>query len=105
MVDLVVSPRLLQELRTVLLRPHFRWRLSIAEVDQFVLRMEGLARVVSDPVPTGRWVRDPKDDYLIELARAARVDLIVSGDKDLLTVDPEVVRVVTPREAVDGMSG
>ena len=104
-VDLVASPRLLRELAAVLSRPRFRAHLSLSEVGLFVDRMEALAVVVPDPAPAGRWVRDPTDDYLVELARAAGADLLVSGDKDLLAVDPEVVKVVTPREAADGMSG
>ena len=27
--------------------------------------------------------RDPKDDYLLELARVADADILVTGDKDL----------------------
>jgi predicted nucleic acid-binding protein len=47
--------------------------------------------------------RDAKDDYLVALAVAAGVGALVSGDKDLLAVDPAVVRVLTPREALGEM--
>lgn len=45
-------------------------------------------------------MRDPDDDYLVELARIAKVDVLVSGDKDLLALDERIVRVLTPREAL-----
>jgi putative PIN family toxin of toxin-antitoxin system len=104
-LELVASSLLLAELDRVLRREKFRRWISVAEVERYVRGVRRMAILVPDPAPAGRWVRDQKDDYLVELARAAGVDLIVSGDKDLLAVDPEVVRVVTPREAVDGMGG
>lgn len=43
--------------------------------------------------------RDPKNDMVIECAVIAGADLIVTGDKDLLTVKTyEGIRVLTPRE-------
>jgi predicted nucleic acid-binding protein len=37
-----------------------------------------------DPESPGAVLRDPGDDYLIALARAAGVEAIVTGDRDLL---------------------
>ena len=51
------------------------------------LRRSGRRRVgdlVNDPYGIETETRDPNDDYLIALARAYDVDVIVSGDKDLL---------------------
>lgn len=31
--------------------------------------------------------RDPKDDYLLELALVSEADYLITGDKDLLTVE------------------
>jgi uncharacterized protein len=40
--------------------------------------------------------RDPKDDMMLETALAGRADCIVTGDKDLLVLDPfRTVRIVT----------
>lgn len=30
--------------------------------------------------------RDPKDDYLLALAKAAKADLLITGDEDLLVL-------------------
>ena len=41
--------------------------------------------------------RDPKDDKFLELAVNGHADLIVSGDADLLTLDPfRGIPIVTP---------
>ncbi len=46
--------------------------------------------------------RDPNDDMILECAVAARADIIVTGDKDLLAVgEYEGIRVMTPRAFVD----
>ena len=45
--------------------------------------------------------RDPDDDAVLALARAAQADLIVSGDQGLLVLEQfEGVPIVTPREAL-----
>ncbi|MGB7631314.1 MAG: putative toxin-antitoxin system toxin component, PIN family [Candidatus Deferrimicrobium sp.] len=58
-------------------------------------------------VPKGKAAicRDPKDDAYLRLCIAARADFLVTGDKDLLAVDPGTVavlpdglRIVTPRQ-------
>jgi predicted nucleic acid-binding protein len=40
-----------------------------------------------DPPAGDPIARDPNDDYLITLARAAHADAIVSGDEDLLVLE------------------
>lgn len=50
---------------------------------------------IGDP-PTA--TRDPKDDYLVALARAAGVEAITSGDDDLHAATGLGVEVLAPRE-------
>jgi uncharacterized protein len=35
-----------------------------------------------------RQCRDPKDDKFLELALNGRADLLITGDRDLLAMDP-----------------
>ncbi len=43
--------------------------------------------------------RDANDDMVLECAVVAGADVIVSGDKDLLTLNPfEGIRIVSPAE-------
>jgi predicted nucleic acid-binding protein len=47
--------------------------------------------------------RDPTDDKFLELAVSGNADLILSGDKDLLTLHPfRGIPIVTPAAFVLG---
>jgi len=46
--------------------------------------------------------RDPKDDFILECAVTGRADMIVTGDKDLLSLDPYgAIRILTPRQYLE----
>lgn len=48
--------------------------------------------------------RDPNDDMFIAAALGARVDFIVSGDKDLIVLDGVVgLKIVKPRTFLDSI--
>ena len=50
--------------------------------------------------------RDPDDDEVLALAIAAHVDLIVSGDNDLLSLASfEGIPIIAPAEAVKRIGG
>ena len=96
--ELVISPQLLTELDDVLHREKFRRYATEDEVDAYldVLRRESI--LVEDPDPAPEPIGDdPEDEYLIALARAARVDALVSGDPHLTRLR-ERIPVLTPRE-------
>jgi predicted nucleic acid-binding protein len=47
--------------------------------------------------------RDPKDDKFLEVAVSGRADLIVSGDADLLAINPfRGIPIVTPAAFLEG---
>ncbi len=46
--------------------------------------------------------RDPKDDKLLELATSGNADFLVTGDKDLLVLNPfRGVEIITPRKFLE----
>ena len=46
--------------------------------------------------------RDPKDDHVLECAKKARAHLIVSGDRDLLSLKEfEEIEIITPRQFIE----
>jgi uncharacterized protein len=97
--QLVVSPHLLAELDEVLHRDKFRRRLSVDEAETHVNVIRGLAEIVPDPpLPWPAATRDPDDDYLVALARAASVDFLVSGDVHLTELTDLVPPVFTPAQ-------
>ena len=85
--QLMVSEATLAELADVAGRAKFDPYLSIADRQEF---MRLLGRV-AEMVPIVRVVhacRDPRDDKFLEVAVNGRADLIVTGDRDLLALDP-----------------
>jgi putative PIN family toxin of toxin-antitoxin system len=63
---------------------------------------------ILEPAGKGRICRDPKDDAYLHLCIAAEADFLITGDKDLLVVDPRKVaalpdrlRIVTPRRFLE----
>ncbi len=99
-LGIVVCPHLLAELAGVLQRPKFRPYATIDEADAFVAEVARHARTVPDPVKVSRESRDPNDDYLLALARSARVRALVSGDRDLTEMADPDPPVLSPAQAV-----
>lgn len=102
-VTLISSRALLDELAEVLERPKFDAILirSNSSRRRSLDEVRALAEVI-EPEPLPRPVcRDPDDDAVLALALAAKVDFIVSGDKDLLDLQVfESIPVVTPAAAL-----
>lgn len=87
-IKLYTSIPLLTEFDAVLRRPKFAHRLSAAQVDisTLVIGYSALAIVIHAPYRIPRICRDPFDDEVLACAAAARADLIVTGDRDLLSI-------------------
>jgi len=94
--DLTLSPKLLEELKSALLRDKFRPYITVEEVSHFIRWLEETACFVPDPEKTRALTRDPKDDYLICAAKRAGVPILVSGDRDLLEFDDPSPLVLEP---------
>ena len=103
--ELLVSPLLLAELREVLQRDKFRQYVSEAEADAYVelIRSEGIVRADPRPLPEPLSA-DPDDEYLVDLARAAAADGLVSGDSHLLDLRDRLP-VMTPARFLATLGG
>ena len=81
-VSIVMTDILQQEIMTVASRPKFARYFAPEACD----RLLAFLRARSEDYPLGdipQRCRDPNDDYLLELARVADADILVTGDKDL----------------------
>jgi putative PIN family toxin of toxin-antitoxin system len=100
---LISSPALLAEFAEVIGRAKFRTILSRAGTgaDDILAQLRQLAEII-DPPPLPEPVsRDPDDDMVLALAIAARCDLIVTGDADLLILHAHAgIPIVTAVEAI-----
>ncbi len=102
--ELIVSPLLLAELREVLGRDKFRRYVSEAEADAYVELIRSEAVVRADPVPSPEALSaDPDDEYLIDLARDAGADALVTGDAHLLDLRA-VIPAMTPAEFLETLA-
>jgi putative PIN family toxin of toxin-antitoxin system len=106
-LELVTSPLLLRELASVLARPRLRKYLTTDEVHRFLTDLAGQSTLLGDPPPPYPAVcRDPDDDYLVALATSHHADALVTGDDDLLAIDPDQldIKILTPRQLVDRLN-
>jgi putative PIN family toxin of toxin-antitoxin system len=102
--ELVVSPRLLDELGDVLGREKFRRYVAATEVEEYLALLRREALLFEDPKPSGEALcDDPDDEYLIALARTAQVNALVSGDSHLLEL-VDLIPVLTPREFLESLA-
>lgn len=84
-VVLVVSDELISEFIEVASRPKFIKYFSREVVENALLLLSEKSISV-EPTSKVNVCRDPKDNYLLSIAEEGNVDLLVSGDDDLLTL-------------------
>lgn len=93
---LIVSRELLEELETRLARPKFSKYVDNARRSAFVAEL-GLNAVQVELSGAVAVCRDPDDNKLLEIAVAGHADCLVTGDRDLLVLDPfEGIPILTP---------
>jgi len=102
-LSLVSSPALLAELADVIGRAKFDAILTKSNTsrERSLTDVRRLAEVVEPPPLPQPVCRDPDDDQVLALASAAKVDVIVSGDNDLLLLGSfEGTPIIGPAQAV-----
>ena len=98
---LLVSDDSLEELASVLARPKFNKYISLEDRQQF---LRHYIRICEKVTITKRvqLCRDKKDDKYLELAVNGDAELIISGDKDLLSLHPfGDVQILSPAGYLD----
>jgi putative PIN family toxin of toxin-antitoxin system len=94
--QLVVSEATMEELAAVIGRAKFDPYLSIADRQAFVRLLGHIAEMIP-VVRAVRACRDPRDDKFLEVAVNGRADLIITGDRALLELDPFMaIAILTP---------
>jgi uncharacterized protein len=99
--ELVVSARLLDELEGVLMRDKFRRYFPEEAVEDHLERLLAVA-TMGEEAEIRHDSPDPKDDYLVALARATGSEALVTGDAHLLGLGMVVpVMIISPREFLE----
>jgi putative PIN family toxin of toxin-antitoxin system len=83
-LEVIICPELLGEITDTLHKPYFLDRAGEADVEDILAGIADACTMLEDPAEIETILRDPEDDYLVALARTAKAELIVTGDKDLL---------------------
>ena len=91
-----------RELREVLHRPKFARFIQPDSLEMFLRRVFEISEKVPILTPIHA-CRDPRDDKFIELAVHGRADLLLTGDADLLALNPfHGVTILTPAAFLAG---
>lgn len=94
----LISRETWSELRVVLARPRLSRYISPDSIERFLDNVWGISELVSISTPI-RACRDPHDDKFLEVAAHGRADFIVTGDQDLLILNPfQGIAIVAPAE-------
>ena len=94
---LVVSAEVLRELAAVLYRPHLK--IDSRDIKELFRLIRAKSLRIELPPPFINACRDPKDNFILELAVGAKADFVVTGDKDLLVLNPfRGILITTPKE-------
>ena len=85
--EVLISIALINEVHRVLYRPKFDRYITDAQREDFMLALveTGMLVEVTEAINV---CRDPKDNMILELAVSGNADIIVTGDSDLLVLNP-----------------
>jgi putative PIN family toxin of toxin-antitoxin system len=98
--QLVATPATLRELIERLHSSKFDPYVPRERHDALLERLVSLVEII-DVLQTVRASRDPKDDKFLEAAVNGPADVIVTGDRDLLDLNPfRSIAIVTPADYV-----
>ena len=100
-VRILISESILAEMKAVLLREQF---LSHRSADVLMSQLENF-RKIAEPVQVKSSVndcRDRKDNLFLDCALDGRADFILTGDNDLLELDPyHSIRIMKIADFID----
>ena len=102
---LLVSPELIQELKEVSRRPKFDKYVAKLKRLKFVANVVQRAELF-EPTEIINESRDPKDNKFLELAVSGNASHIITGDADLLVMNPfRGIAIVTAQEFLKIIEG
>jgi putative PIN family toxin of toxin-antitoxin system len=96
--QLVATAETLRELIERLLQPKFDRYVSRERRDALLQRVASLVEII-EALQLVRASRDPKDDKFLEAAVNGRANVLVTGDRDLLDLNPfRGIVILTPAD-------
>lgn len=84
-IDILANTELLAELEEVCARPKFSRLISPEQVADFLKIISDRLTII-EPSSIVEECRDPEDDYLLAICLDGAADFLLTGDKDLLSL-------------------
>lgn len=98
LVILLFSQTLLEEFIEVAQRPKLKKYFSLIDLENLLLQIKNEAEFI-EVASSVKLCRDPKDDFLLSLAKDGKATHLITGDKDLLDIKNfEKTKIVTISE-------
>jgi putative PIN family toxin of toxin-antitoxin system len=85
LVTLLFSQALIDEFIEVAQRPKFKKYFSLPDLERLLFQIKEKAEFV-DVASEVKLCRDPKDDFLLSLAKDGKATHLITGDRDLLDI-------------------
>jgi putative PIN family toxin of toxin-antitoxin system len=85
--EVLLSTPLANEISTILHRRKFNRYFSEEQRETFLIALVQSSKLV-EVIETIQACRDPKDNMLLELAVSGKADALITGDTDLLVLNP-----------------
>jgi putative PIN family toxin of toxin-antitoxin system len=95
---LLFSESTFKELKSTLLKPKFAEIVELPTIRKFIINLFRIGEFI-DPKIRITECRDPKDNKFLELAVAGNADCVITGDKDLLILNPfRGIKIISPSD-------
>lgn len=99
--ELLVSESIWLELEQVLARPKFNRYITLEERNDFLVDLSETVQFIKVTEQINE-CRDPKDNKYLELAVSGKAECIVTGDDDLLVLNPwRGIEILTVQEFLE----
>ncbi len=94
----ILSDQLLLEIETVTQRPKLKKYFPKQKVEELIQFLQTVGQKYQ-PTAKNQVSRDPKDNFLLDLIDISKADYLVTGDKDLLVLNPlRNTQIITPSD-------
>ncbi|MBM3254308.1 MAG: putative toxin-antitoxin system toxin component, PIN family [Candidatus Omnitrophica bacterium] len=98
---LVLSPLMFEEIAMVLSRPKFHNLISDEERKEVTIFLESSAEFII-PKKSISICRDPEDNQILACALEGGANFIITGDKDLLSLNPfKNISIISPKDFIN----
>jgi putative PIN family toxin of toxin-antitoxin system len=95
-----ITADILEEIQDVMSRPKFKT--DSKAIQEYIRTIKNAATIIDNSASIDIVSRDKDDDKILDCAKLAQADFIISGDKDLLVLNEYAgIFIVTPSYYLD----